>query len=700
MERLVPTRPALAIACGFVLLALWHSGTLWATEQGVRNVEAHTALKPPTPDAAEPWRAMRFFGDPDAYHWLSFTRDLRASGHFRVRHTFADNAPYGRDVHWAQLPIWMLAGMSFALERAGGLPPPLALEWAGRLLMPLAGFLFCAALFWLAARWLSSLLAWALVLPTAFSSFYDFHPLRPDHHGFQIAFAVLSLLCLLCSGMGWHRTGSPQPSVGHDLLPTLADARKRFVASGILGGMALWLGATVFAFTLFAIAAGTAFAVFRSSPADNSVGVAFRPELFRWWGFAGAGTSLLFYLLEYAPSHFSMRLEVNHPLYALCWLGTAECLRAVARWKQGRATFRWQDGFLAGLGLLAAAALPAFVLFGPAAWYLPRAPLMLRLHARFIIEFLPLWEAASPKVYLGHLPLLLLGGAALALTGFLSWRNRLPFAFQAPLRLLSVVAVWVFILFHWQGRWVQFLAPFFILFAAFGLAALIDGARGHSARRLPSGLPILLGILLLAQAGHAARGALRPLRQLIRVEAMDELWFKYMLQRNLMLQLKASAPGQRLRLILPAEMAPAAYYFGVGDAIGSLYWENLEGLTATAEFLGDSAAGLRAREIARERGITHVLLNQGLDDASMFYHLLDGKTDRDGLLRTVGGVLSDSAGIRAPGWLRQEYSLSSLASQNYFIYIPAIARWEPFSLSFRMYAVRPTPAPAPAPTPP
>ena len=180
---------------------------------------------------------------------------------------------------------------------------------------------------------------------------------------------------------------------------------------------------------------------------------------------------------------------------------------------------------------------------------------------------------------------------------------------------------------------------------------------------------------------------------------MDELWVRYMLQRNLMLQLKAVGHGERLRLLLPAEMATAAYYFGLGEAVGSLYWENLEGLTATAEFLGDPLPGRRAREIARERGLTHVLLNQNLNDASMFYHLLTGKTDRSGLLNTVGGALSDPTAAELPDWLTPDEGLSRLASRSYFIFIPAISQWLPLNIPVRIYAVQPmhdSPAP-PAP---
>ncbi len=698
MELLRSARLSFAVSVGIVLLALWYGGTLWATDAGIRRVEAHTATSPTTESSA-PWQAMRFFGDPDAYYWLSFARDLRASGHLRVRHTFADNAPYGRGVHWAQLPIWSLAILSFALERAGGLSPPIALEWAGRLLMPLLGFMFFSALLIVLVRRLGRAIALLTVLPMAISCHYEFHTMRPDHHGFQIAFAVASLLSLLLSGVGWTRISSVNGLHRGAGIPSWAVARRWAIASGICGGMALWLGATGFFFLLFAIAAGTAIALLCSSPSDARGDFSLRPALFRWWGCTGAVTSLFFYLLEYAPSHFSMRLEVNHPLYALCFLGTAECLRAIALWKQNPLAFRRREAGFASLAFLAAAALPTLVLFGPVAWYLPRLPIMLHLHSRFITEFL---SPANPEVraiYLTRIPLLMVGGGALGLAILLFRRKDLPVAYRAPLRVLATASFLLFLLFCWQGRWLLYLPPFFFLLAAFGLAALRECAALAPSRRRGTRLPFVLGLLLLLQAGHAAVPHLRSIRDMLRVERMDARWNRHMLQRNLLLQLKADAKGVPMRLVAPVEMAPAIYYFGVGRSIGSLYWENLDGLTAAAEFLGDPLPGVRACEIARERGITHVLLNKDFHEAFMCYNLLVGKPDRPGLLNTVGGILSGEADPTPPAWLRQDYRLSLLASQSYSIFIPLISRWISFNTPMRIYAIQPVPPPPP-PRPP
>lgn len=628
---------------------------------------------------------MRFFGDPDAYYWLSFARDLRASDHFRVRRTSADNAPYGREVHWSQLPIWGLAGLSFLYERAGGLPPPIALEWAGRTMMPLLGFCFFSGLLLLLGSRVHPGALLLAVLAMAASCHYEFHPLRPDHHGFQIAFATAGLVFLLRGGLGWIRRSAGAESGGSDL-PTLPAARREFLAAGICAGLALWLGATVFAFVLLAIAAGLAINLMASCAADAPENAVLHPDLFRWWGLAGAATALLFYLVEYAPNHFAMRLEVNHPLYALWFLGTAECLRALARWKADRAAFRFRDGLAAGLGVLAAAALPLLVLFGPAAWYLPRAPLMLRLHARFITEFFSPLDPSVLHVYLRD-PLLAVGALALGSALYLLQGKRLPFAYRGPIRVLAVATAAIFLIFCWQGRWVQFLPPFFLLLAAFALTALRHRKAALSPRPRAVWTTVLAALLLL-QVGQAARVHLRLAVRMLRVEQMDALWNRYMLQRNMLLQMKAANGGASMRLVLPVEMAPAAYYFGVGDAIGSLYWENLAGLTAAAEFLAAPLSGERAREIARERAITHVVSLRTPEEALMSVHLLTGQDDPARAAATLGVALAQG-GTGIPAWMEPDYHLLLAACQPCHIYIPGIGRWITEKPAFWIYRLHP-----------
>ncbi len=685
MKRVVASG-ALALCTGVLLLALWHGGLSWATDLGIRRFEAHATAHPPRPDPGEIWRTMRFFRDPDAYTWLVLTRDLRESGQVRIRRTAVDNAPYGREVHWAQLPIWLLAALSFAFERLGDLPPATALELAGLTLMPMLGFTFFSAILLFLARQVGVLAALLTVLPMAVSCHYEFHTLRPDHHGFQIAFATGSLLCLLGSGLGLTQT--TRNALPLQRIPSAASARRWFIASGLFGGLALWMGATVFAFVLCAIAAGLALAWGRADTRNLPEEISIEPDLFRWWGLAGAASALMLYLVEYVPAPPAMRLEVNHPLYAACFGGTAECLRALARWKSGRPWRPRADGLPAAAGLLAALTLPGLVLFGPPSWYWPRLPLMLRLHSRHITEFLSPIHPAVSAIYLARVPLLLAGGLALGLTLFLLHRKCLPLSCRARLRLLATVSGLMFLLFCWQGRWVQFLPPVFFLLAGYGLAA---GRAGVKAAALPpktTWLLALLGVALLLQAGHAGFLYSRPICRMLRVESMDVLLNRQMLQRNLLLSLKAETKGVPLRLLLPAEMAPAAGYFGVGDTISSLYWENQAGLTAAAEFLADPLPGSRARAIARERSITHVLSYRTAGEARLARNLLTGRDDPAGLTNTLGYALAQ-APATLPDWLREDYRLLPVVAQSYSVFLPARARWVSDKIPARIYRLSP-----------
>ena len=68
-------------------------------------------------------------------------------------------------------------------------------------------------------------------------------------------------------------------------------------------------------------------------------GARFEPDVWRLWGRVGAALSLVFYLIEYTPSHLAMRLEVNHPFYALAWWGGAEIVGAAGAWALDRSRF-------------------------------------------------------------------------------------------------------------------------------------------------------------------------------------------------------------------------------------------------------------------------------------------------------------------------------------------------------------------------
>ena len=131
----------------------------------------------------------------------------------------------------------------------------------------------------------------------------------------------------------------PEPPAGARLLawlPNRAQARNWFIASGIAGGVGLWVNTAAQAPVLAEVGLGALLAtgLFARGGTAQSWAKA-DPTLWRVWGWSGAATSIFFYFLEYFPSHFGMRLEVNHPLYAFAWAGGGEIIFRVSRWWGG-----------------------------------------------------------------------------------------------------------------------------------------------------------------------------------------------------------------------------------------------------------------------------------------------------------------------------------------------------------------------------
>lgn len=653
-----------------LLLALWFGGVSVALDHAVRRFEDHTTSAPPAFDPSEPWRHARFFTDPDSYAWLSYARDLRASPHFRVRFTHRDNAPHGRPVHWSQPPVWSLCAISAVLEKAG-LPPPLALELSGRALLPLVGFFVFSALWLYLRRRFSPAAAAFFAFAPAVVLFWDFHPFRPDHQAYQLAAAFFFVLPLLFSGFGFAPPGR-RPS------------RLPFLLSGISAGFALWFGATVFFFTLAAATLASALALLP----ENSGGAPPDSAAWRVWGLSGAVASILFWLLEYAPNHFSMRLEANHPLYALSFLGIGECLYLLCRFRHDPATCL-SPAFLAhaAMALAAAAALPLLLLFGPVAWYIPRSTFMLRLHARHINEFLPLATFSSETGHSFFVFFLLAVGPGLFGILLLLFRPSAFLSSPAARRRVTFALPFFFLFalcYVWQNRWKSQA----IWASLLVLVALWSAAAPTRRPRLLAALILLPAVLQFAIFFHQT---LYGLVATWRAEKIDPMFYGALKQRNFVLNWKKALGGTPVRALAPTGLAPLIHYFGLGDAIASLYWENLEGdLAATAAFADPAPDAPVGRRLAVDRRITHVLMLEGSQDALMFYNLQTGLLDQSGAARTLGGLLAGAfPGATLPSWLGVDPDLNIAGNPHCFTFIPSIGKWYEDSWPVRIYTVRP-----------
>jgi hypothetical protein len=337
----------------------------------------------------------------DGYNWMMQTeRMVAGSEGWRVRHVDYDHPPNGRDVEWNGFLHWEVAAtawlgthltaielspdswagrtrdLMFGPYRLGGLPMNLAIErvapWTNTATLVLFLLITVPLVAWRFGSVPASLLALGFVV---IYPFYDFFSVGYfDHHGLAATWNLLMVVCLLAGGAGWLRADAfDVSSLREDeqllwsWLPTRLQARRWFIASAIIGGAGLWESAasTVPAMVGAGIGALVSTAwLGRGLTAKSPWRV--DPTLWRIWGLAGCAASLFFYLLEYFPGHFGWNLEVNHPLYALAWLGAGDLICRVSEWRlRGTlgttSTETRSASLLIGVNLLMVAALPVTV---------------------------------------------------------------------------------------------------------------------------------------------------------------------------------------------------------------------------------------------------------------------------------------------------------------------------------------------------
>ena len=457
----------------------------------------------------------------------------------------------------------------------------------------------------------------------------------------------------LGAGLGWVRTVQDDAYAGENLLlrpRSWQSARRQFIWSGIFGGAGLWIGATQQLFIIGAVgaAAGLGTLMFARPGGTNHTAAAtvlFVPSLWRLWARVGAFTSLGFYLLEYFPTHLSMQLEVNHPLYALAWLGGGELIYAAGKWAQDR---RWPDGRgwrQVAFGTVCLAGLPLAAFAGPAEWYLLRDTLSLRTWS-LVGEFQPLVE---PWTWRGILYALFQIGALWAAlpAGFVlllrARRRSLPPWHQMGLVVACMVAgvccVWVFA----QSRWLGYTGV-----ALTAVAVVVSPSSGGSpaVRHWPWAL------LALTMPGWLLFGVQQS-RVNLDHRAEEFAWVPVGAEIAWNLRLYQGGPSAP-RVVAPLTMSTALTYYGGARTLGSLYWENLTGCRLQMELLDDNKPGEpEARRIVRACGIEYIVVRSDPTEVVFTQWLAEGEADRTTLGRTLIFRLSDPAHPKPPEWLEE-----------------------------------------------
>lgn len=607
-----------------------------------------------------PAHGGRIFLDNDSLYWIAYARQMAAERNWRIRHTEADNTPEGRPVHWSQSISWLLLTLGWLRSGWTGEVLPDAIERAATAAGPLQLIVFVSATgLVLLRRWGAiPAMLWITGLSSMVSLEWSFNTLRPDHHGLHLIASAGSLLFLVLGGLGWTRAqAEPDPAsgwMGRLTLPAPAVAKHYFIGSALLGSLGMWTGATmqVAGIGLFA---GTALVLALAMPKEFAAyeeGVLFEPDLWRLWGRVGAATSLAFYFLEYAPDFPGMRLEVNHPVYALAWLCTAELLAQLTSCRI-KGQWRRRDILWAASLAVGAAILPTLLLLGPADWHHIRDPLMLRQH-ELIEEFQGFQQVYAGRLgraalrYFGWMPLFLIVAPVLGSpkrTTLYEW---------AALSMALCAAVAYFTLTSMQARWIDLAATSNLLLVLLIVMILWRVWADNRQARLYRGL--LIGALIL-QSAYWVGLRQQWFRELTAPGHMNATIARNILYREFAHRLEQMNAGGQIRVFSNPNLTPSLHYYGGVPGVASLYWENIDGLHAATTFFATDDFET-ARDIAKARGITHVVMREAIAGTSVmnFQYIKTGDRSVPGAPASLGGVML-LAPENLPVWIRRDREL-------------------------------------------
>ena len=542
----------------------------------------------------------------DGYVWNRHAEHIGEAGDLRTHYVYFDNAPKGRELHWCSAFAWYLRGLGELHRHFSGDTLRNSIFrmsiWANPLLLIVALALFAT----LSARRFGPLCGSVLAIGMiTTASFYEgFLPAYPDHHGIT-AFALMGIIFgIAWAGAGWVHKNDNDTFI---LPRSLKQAKHGMLFSAISAAAGLWISGFSAAIIAAGIGVGAILSVFFFGKKAKSEGSEYHPDLWKFWAIATSLGSLFFYLMEYFPNRMGMRLEVNHPLYALAWLGGGWIIFEITNWislrQVGEKPFPWKNLIFP---LLACSILPAFVLLGGDRFYMLKGDFMLGL-MKNIAEGLPLLTriqmgAITWKVAFGYFPLFILAALALMLL------RQVSSGTKGTLLLLICPIVIVTVLQVFQVRWGMLNGPTYIALAGIVIPQIWKLLPRNVPWRI-AGSIALLGMVYFFSI-DTVRGMLLPFWQQYNSKQNMQVGsgqLLALLHRDMAKTILQNANGKPVTLLSSPNSSCLLSTLGGFQTMGTLYWENVEGLETAAKML-NSQSDEEALTMLQSRGVTHVSL--------------------------------------------------------------------------------------------
>jgi len=519
----------------------------------------------------------------DSCHWIMNAQRMAHEGAWRIRHMPDDNAPYGRDMHWSQFLLWWLVVLGLIVAFFTGLPLGAAIESAAVwCVVPLHIILAIALPLSLRKAFGTGA---CVLLAFGIGGFYPMASLffagQCDHHGIVTAFLLCSIL-YFCAGC-WKST----PNASNSWM----------IASGVFLGAGLWISAATVIPAV--VGFGLGLGVFSLLP----IGRSFEPRGLLLWSASAAISSFGFYLLEYFPSHMACRLEVNNPLYSLALLGMGFFLHYLSPSKRYGMT--WSRFAILLCSLLAMVLPFVLIAFYKETVFSPADLFLYHLHKDYIAEFQNIGTFLKKQTWDQLLvclsPLPLVGFAVLRLL----FTDAVAVEKKAALVTAAAAAVAVTLLACFQVRWLGTANSLWLASLTLVVACVFPTPCGTlRLKRLEwVGAAVFMLALVIQMPQLMIREALSNWgRQILPNEGDIAVAF-------------ARDTAYRLRALSGKEPAVVAsgpttttwlMYFGGLKGLGTLYWENAEGLKATAALYA-SETGQAAAQIVKERGVSFIV---------------------------------------------------------------------------------------------